>query len=1028
MKAFQIAVTRPIATFMLFIAVIVFGIYSYTRLPVDLFPSFDVPVLTVITAYPGAGAMEVERNITDPLESLLGTVPNLDEIRSTSIDDMSMVTMIFTWETDMTEAANDVRDRVGRARPLLPDDIDEPIIQKFDIGAIPVVVYSARATESYSELENLIDEHLAGPLNRLPGVGDVSITGAPSRQVQVILDPQRLEAYGLDIQTIAQALQAENLSAPAGRIDLARDSFNLRFNSEFQTIEEIGEVIVANFGGQRIRLHQVARVQEGYADVSAISRVNGAQGLTFMVQKQSDANTVEVSRRVRRALPGLLPALPDDVEVELIIDTSDFIQGSVSNLSQVLFYAVFFVVLVVLLFLRQWRATLIVAATIPVSLIISFIYLAITGSTLNIISLSSLSIALGMVVDDAIVVLENIMRHIEEGSRPVEAAIYGTREVGIAVFATTLTVVAVFLPLTFLTEGMTGIWFSQLGWIVVITVSASTFAALTLIPTMAAVLLKSKKEAKTPILLFRVLGDAMASILHRIERFYGVVLLLSLRFRKTVLLIAFLSLAGSLALIPTIGTEFMPPGDDGQIQISAELETSRGIEYTDQFALRLEERLANEIPEIRLANSTVGSTGEMFAGGGTTNEFQLRLVLVDMEERTRDVFEVADEIRSILATIPELVSFTATSGAGPAANAQPISIQIIGFNLETTTGLAQSLAEHIESVEGTRDVNISRGANRSAYEFRLDRDRLANFGLTTAQVSQIVRGNISGLTATRFRREGREYDVVLRFEESYRDSFEGIESMRIPTPTGAVVALSDLGELREYMAPPNIDRQDRERVVTVSAGIHQRPLNLVMADIQTWIDDLDIPPQIAIVVGGDFQEQQEAFFDLFLVLILSIILVYLVMAAQFESLKEPFVIMFSIPFAATGVILALLITSTPLSVIGFVGAIILVGIVVKNAIVLIDFIKILRARELDIVTAIVEGGTARLRPVLMTTLTTILAMMPLTLGIGEGSELWQPMAISVVGGLTFSTLVTLVIVPVIYGLFSRKELRKELAK
>ena len=1024
MNIFRTAVARPIATAMTFLAIIVFGVYSFVGLPVDLFPDIDVPNLTVITTYPGAGALEVEENITDPLESLLGTVPNLEEMRSTSQDDLSIINLEFGWDISMEEAANDVRDRISQARRLLPDDVDDPIIWKFDASAIPVIIYSATATESYAELEEIIDDYLAGPLNRIGGVGDVSITGAPILEIHVDVDPRRLEALNLDVQQITQALNAENISSPAGRIDLEDTSYNLRINSEFTSLDDLRQIIVASVNGHPVHLHEVASVREGFADESAISRVNKRQGVTFAVQRQSDANTVAVARAVRAAMPGLVESLPDDVEIDLIIDTSEFIVTSIDNLSNVLFYALIFVVLVVLVFLRQWRATVIVAATIPVSLIVAFIYLALTGSTLNIISLSSLSIALGMVVDDAIVVLENIIRHIEEGSRPRDAAVYGTREVGTAVFATTLTVVAVFFPLTFL-GGPTGIWFGQLGMIVVVTVVTSTLAALTLTPMLASVLLKRAQDRPPPGMIAHGISSAFEKILGWMEAIYGATLRWALHNKIAVVVMAIAVFASSILMIPAIGTEYMPVSDDGQIQVSGELETHRSLQHTSQVVRHLEDRITAEVPELELLNTTSGQGGGMMGVSGAGNEFQLRLALVSVTERERSVFEIADQVRAILDAVPDVVTYTASTGSGGGNDGSPIQVEILGYDLDATTALGQELADQMESIEGLRDISLSRGKSRPEFEIVFDRESLSNFHLTAAQVASAVRGNLAGQTATRFRRDGQEFDVVVRYPQGDRASLSQVESMRIMSPLGVTVSIQDIGEIREFQAPPNVERIDRDRVLTVSAGLQDRPLNRAVEEIQEWIDDLELPPQIVVRLAGDFEEQQEAFFDLFLVLILSIVLVYLVMAAQLESLKEPFVIMFAIPFAFTGVLLALLLTNTPLSVIGFVGAIILVGIVVKNAIVLVDYIKLLRGRGIVAGEAIIAGGIARLRPVVMTTLTTVLAMLPLAINLGEGAETWQPMAISVIGGLLFSTLVTLVLVPVLYAAFDWRHLFDE---
>ncbi len=1021
MNIFRIAVRRPVATLMLFMAIMVFGIFSFTRLPVDLFPEIEPPVLSVMTTYQGAGALEVEQNVTEELERVLSTVPNLKEITSSSVDNMSTITLEFNWGINLDEAANDVRDVIGRTRQLMPDDSDEPIIWKFSSSSMPVIIYSATANESYNDLEQILDDYVVGPLNRLPGVGAVSIIGAPIPQIEIAIDPQRFDAYNLDIQQVGQTLAAENVIVPSGRVDLGTNSYNLRVNSEFQSPEQIRDVVISNRNGQIVYLRDVADVRQGLADETAISRTNGRQGVALMVQKQTDANTVQVATSVAERMPELLESLPPDVEVNVIIDTSEFITSSINNLTSVIFYALIFVVLVVLVFLRQWRATLVIAATIPVSLIVAFIYLALTGSTLNIISLSSLSIALGMVVDDAIVVLENVMTHIERGADPKQAAIYGTNEVGVAVIATTLTVVAVFLPLTFVT-GMMGIWFQELGFIVVVTMVTSTVAALTLTPMMASILLKRVGEGKQPPKFLRSVSSGIGGGLNRLDRFYGSTLSWALAHRKTVIFGSIGVFVFSMMLIPRVGTEFMPQNDASQVTINVELATGRSLDYTAGVIEGVEQDIRAAVPEMRLLNSTVGSSG---FSGGSSNEAVIRLRLVETGDRDRSVFEIADEIRAILADVPEMETYSVSTASGMQGSSDPIAIDILGNNIEQTTLLAEDLAAHMRTVEGVRDVKISRGDARPELEFVFDRDRLSAFGLSSAAVGNAIRGKVEGLTATTYREDGDEYDIVLRYDQSVRNSLTQIENISVMAPSGQLVRVRDLGTVREYQAPPNIDHIDRERSVTVSSSFTERPLNEVIADISTWVDQQTLPPQIEIVFSGDFEEQQDAFGDLFLVLLLSITLVYLVMAAQFESLKEPFIIMFSVPFAFSGVIFLMLITNTKLGVIGLLGAIILVGIVVKNAIVLIDYIKLMRARGVPVVEAVVQSGISRLRPVLMTTFTTVLAMLPMAFSIGEGAETWRPMAISVVGGLSFSTIVTLVLVPVIYAVFERKDVARD---
>jgi HAE1 family hydrophobic/amphiphilic exporter-1 len=742
----------------------------------------------------------------------------------------------------------------------------------------------------------------------------------------------------------------------------------------------------------------------------------------MFVMKQSGANSVRISRQVNRQLEEIKKTLPPDVTITTIMDTSDFIVGAIRNLSVTLLWALVFVILVVLLFLGRWRATFIVGLAIPISLITSFIYLFVTGNSLNVISLASLAIAIGMVVDDAIVVLENISKHIDRGSSPREAAVYATNEVWLAVIVTTLVVVAVFLPLT-LVSGLTGVMFNQLGWIVSITIVTSTLIAISLTPVLASLLLRLKeKKNKRPVLSYsRTLGR----LLTRIEIFYERNLRWALRHRGLVLIAGTVVFFATMFLIKFVDTDFMPESDEGQLSIYVELQSGVRVEETMQTTRKIEEIIRERYPEVDLVSSSTGADDEggflsLFSQSGS-NVINMTLSLVPLEERERSVWDISDDLRDQLDLIPEIINYNLSTQAhfmGTAGNT--VDVEIYGYDFDMTNDVAARMSDMIEGIEGAEDVQISREKEKPELQISLDRDKMAQHGLSTATVSMYIRNRVDGMIASQFREEGDEYDIIVRLTEEYRNSISDIEEITVMTPMGQKIKIGELGEVREYWSPPNIERKRRERMVTVSAKPVGISLGELAGKISAGIDGMEIPGEVLTVVGGAYEDQQEAFADLGLLMVISLLLVYLIMASQFESFVMPLIIMFTIPFSFSGVILALLITNTTLSVVAALGAVLLIGIVVKNGIVLIDFINLMRDREYELVDAIAISGRSRLRPVLMTSLTTILAMLPLAMSTGEGSEIWSPMGITVIGGLVFSTFLTLILIPVLYGTVIRK--------
>ena len=1029
MKIYESAVRKPISTVLLFVGVMVFGLFSLSRLSVDQYPEIEIPQISVITMYPGANAADIETNITRVLEDNLNTVNNLKKLTSKSQDNVSMITVEFEYGSDLNEGANEIRDVVSRVQSMLPDEVDYPTIFKFSTSMMPIMMLAVTAEESYPALSKILDDKLVNVLNRVDGVGAVSVIGAPEREVQVNVDPTKLDAYGLTVEQLGQIIAAENVNIPSGTIDIGNNTFNVKADGEFDLSDELRRVVVSNAGGRTVMLTDVAEIRDTLEKATMDERVNGQRGVRVMFQKQSGANTVNIVHEIQRRLPAIEQSLPRDVKMELIFEGSQEITDAIDSLSETVLYAFLFVVLVVMIFLGRWRATLIICMTIPVSLICSFIYLFATGSTLNIISLSSLSIAIGMVVDDAIVVLENITTHIERGSSPKEAAIYATNEVWLSVIATTLVVVAVFMPLT-MVPGMAGILFRELGWIVSIVVCVSTTAAITLTPMMSAYLLRREggvHDYRGLGVIYKPVDRALAWLDAAYARALGWVV----GHRR----ISVFSMMGlfvlSLGLITQVPTEFFPPSDNSRIAATVRLEQNLSVEYTARIARQIDSILYAEFPEVRLVSASAGanSSDNAFAAMQTTGShiINYNIRLAEVETRDRSIYTISDLLRRKLDRIPEIREYTVTPGGqmGNMSGSSTVDIKVFGHDMELTNAIATDLRDRMAQLEVTRDVKLSRDDLRPEYNVVFDRDRLSYYGISSATASQAVRNRIDGLVASKYREDGDEYDIVVRYAEPFRTRVEDIENITLHNAQGRPVKLREVGRVQEEFAAPEIQRENRQRVITVESSLGAGvALGDVVAEAQRLIDDYPLPDGVDLELGGTVEDQGDAFSDLGMLFVLIILLVYIVMATQFESLKFPFIIMFTIPFACTGVFLALWMTSTPLSLIALIGAIMLVGIVTKNGIVMVDYMNLLIERGAEVSEAVVAGGKSRLRPVLMTSFTTILGMLPLAIGTGAGSETWQPMGIAVIGGLTFSTILTLFIVPALYSILVNRSQRK----
>jgi HAE1 family hydrophobic/amphiphilic exporter-1 len=1011
----------------------VFGLFSLNNLAIDMYPETDIPALSVITTYQGANASDIETNITKVLEDNLNTVNNLKKLTSKSSDNVSLITLELEWGSNIDEAANDVRDVIGRVTSLLPDNADSPIIMKFSSSMIPVMVLTATANESYAGLYKILDDRLVNVLNRIDGVGAVSVVGRPVRQIQVNVDPNKLDAYNLSVEQLGQIVAAENVNVPGGTLDIGNNTFNIKSDNEFKSSDDLKEIMIANQNGKNIFLRDVATIKDTLETNTMDERVNGSLGMRVIVQKQSGANSVQIAKSVKQTLEKIQQTLPPDVKIGIVMDGSESIIDSINSLSETVMYAFLFVIIVVLFFLGRWRATFIICLTIPVSLIVAFIYLFVTGNTLNIISLSSLSIAIGMVVDDAIVVLENITKHVERGSDPKEASIYATNEVWLAVIATTLTVVAVFLPLTMMT-GMAGIMFKQLGWIVTLVVVVSTIAAITLTPMLSSLLLKLEGNTHT----YKGLGIIFKPIdkfLDKLDNGYAKLLTWAVRHRSLVVICAALTFIASLFLVRQVPVEMFNASDNATISAEIQLQQNIGVNYTSKIARQIDSIIYNKYPEIYILSTSAGQPSEnnTFTAMRTTGSYIINYMmrLHKKSQRERTIFEISDLFREDLAQIPEIRQYKVQPGGsmgGGIGGVSNIAVKVFGYDLDETNRIALDLQSKIAKLDGTRDVLLSRDDMRPEFNIDFDRNKLAAYGLTSATAASYVRNRINGLTATQYREDGDEYDVIVRYDEPHRKTLDDVENIVIynnaQPPQG--VKIKEIADVNEVFAPPAIERENRQRLVTVNVAMANNvPLGIVAESINGLLADYELPDGIHIEMGGTLEDQQDAFSDIMMLALLIIVLVYIVMATQFESFKMPFIIMFSVMFAFTGVFLALWMTGTALSMVALIGAIMLIGIVVKNGIVMVDYINLMRERGSSINQAVIISGKSRLRPVLMTSLTTILGMLPLAIGGGEGSEIWKPMGISIIGGLTFSTLLTLLVVPVLYSIFGAVGLKKE---
>ena len=1030
MKLPEIGVKRPVATAMLFVAIILLGLVAMKMLPLDVMPELEYPSITIITIYPGASANEVEEQVSKPLEAVLSGAEYLKDIKSISKENVSFIQLSYNWNTDVTAAANNARDLMELVKSRLPKAAESPIIFKINSSMMPILGYSINATSNYNGIEKIIEDKIATPLRKVDGVGTVIYLGQPEREISISVDPRQLKAYNLSVSEISTILQAENINIPAGNIKVGVFDFSVRVPGKFETVENIENIALKAFNGKVVRLKDVATVQDTFAEKEAYARNHLGEGVALLVQKQTGENTLEVVQAVRKEMEKIEKTLPHDVQINEMISTDEMVTESVKNLTSSIFYALIFVTLVVLMFLREWRSSLIIFVTMPVSLISAFIVMYIMDYTINIFSLMSLIIAIGMVVDNAIVVLENVTQHIERGTKPKQAAIFGTSEMGMAIAASTATTLVVFLPMVFM-GGIVGIMFKQLAILTCVCMIMSLFTALTLTPMLASQLLKRKgededgKEAKRS--KFYRWSE---NVFNKIEYGYKNLLAWTVVHKGVVIVSAVVVFIGVMLLGKKIGTDYIPDFDAGSFALSFETEVGTSVEQTDSIGQQILKILHEEIHEM-VPGSSGAIAGQTRDGALTTVGFKegknigsvlCHLTLPNKRKRTAE--EIADAVRKRLDEIPQIEKYQIQAGSILAAavtgNKRPVEIHVSGDDLDVINKMALSFEEKLKAREEFKDVETSVDNGKIEVQIVIDKEKASQMALNTALIGMQIRQNLFGAESGEFTEGGDDYDIKIRYAPEFRNDIDKLKEMQLTNLLGKQVSLSSVAEIKQDVGLLEIQRESQQRFVLATANLNDVSLGKGAKIAQAIIDDTEIPDGVGVSLGGQVVDQGESFGDLYLILFLGIALVYMVMAAQFESFKDPFIIMFAVPFTLVGVVLAFLATGLTLSVTTFIGVIMLMGIVVNNGIVLVDYTNMLRKRGYTLYDAVAEAGRSRLRPILMTTLTTILGMLPMALSKGMGKEMYSPLGVTIIGGLLVSALVSLILIPAIYTSINEK--------
>lgn len=1018
---------------MIFVAILVIGVFSLTKLPLDLMPNMEFPSLTVITVYPGASAIEVEEQVSKPLEAVLSSAENLVEIKSISKENVSFIQLRYEWEEDITAAANNARDLLELVKSRMPSQAYTPIIYKINASMMPILGYAVNADENYNGLEEIVEDQIASALRKVDGVGTVIYLGQPQREIRVEIDPTRMQAYGMSVAQLSMMLKANNINVPSGFVTESAYDFSVRMPGKYESVEELENTVIKAFNGKVVRIKDVATVRDTFKETDASAFNHVGKDIALLVQKQSGANTVDVVNAVRAEIADIQKDLPSDVQIFEVIGSDELVTSSINNLSSSIWYALIFVTLVVLLFLREWRSSLIVFLTMPVSLISAFIVMNVLGYTINIFSLVALVIAIGMVVDNAIVVLENITQHIERGAMPKQAAMFGASEMGLAIAASTLTTIVVFLPLVFM-GGIVGVMFKQLAVLTVTCMITSLFTALALTPMLSSVLLKpaprggkGKKHGK--------LYNWSERMFQRIERVYHDFLGWAVFHKGITLVSALVIFALVLLLGKAVGTDYIPDIDAGSVSIQFETEQGTSHTITEQVGNQIVQILQDHVPEI--AEGGIASiTGQTDDGVLTAVGFKegknigtIFCHLKPVDERKRSSQQIADDIRPLIEAIPEIEKVTVSGGSAMATaltgNRAPIEFVVYGKDIDQMNQVAFEIERKAKECPEFTNVEALVSAGNREVHILVDKDKASQMALNPGIIGIQVRENLYGAKAGAYTEDGTDYDIRIQYAPEYRNSISKLREMQVTNLLGQQIPLIAVADIQEKEGPVQIERLTQQRYVKVTTNLNGISLGDGAKKAEQIIGDLDTPQGVTVSLGGQVEDQGDTFSSLTVIFVIGLLLVFMVMAAQFESLVDPFIILFAIPFTLVGVILAFLITGTTLSVVTFIGLIMLVGIVVNNGIVLVDYSNMLVRRGYTIRDAVMESGRSRLRPVLMTSMTTILGMLPMALSRGMGKELYAPLGITIIGGLLISMLVTLILVPTAYAAVHQHKLNKE---
>ncbi|MBN1759423.1 MAG: efflux RND transporter permease subunit [Chitinispirillaceae bacterium] len=1018
----KISIQRKITMTMIYIIAVGFGLFSLTQLKVAMTPDLNFPMVMVMTGYSGVSPEDIENMVTRPIESGVSSTENIQKITSSSSNGQSMVILEFDWGTDMNQAETDVRNSLDMVRDYLPDDADEPVVIAINPSMMPIMMLSMNAEDlSPAALRRLGEDKVKPLLERVSGVASVSVQGGQARQINVKLNPVLLASHGLSPLSVTQAIQGSAGLISSGSIKTEAKEYNLRIYSEYRSLDQIRNVTVKN-GDVPVRLMDVAEVKDGFEEMTGDVRVNGGQGIAVNISKQSDANTVRTAKNIRKALPEIQQVLPAGVNFDTIFDTAEFTEKSISNLVSTAAIAFVIVVFIIYLFLRNGRGSFIMALSMPISVILTFAVLYLSNLTLNVISMAGLALAIGMLVDNSIVVLENIFRHQTFNGDSKKAADEGSSEVSTPIIASTLTTISVFVPVLFV-PGMTGQLFKEMVLTITFSLAVSLLVALTLVPMMASVLLKKRNKetaVKTPVI------DKKSSFRGMAAR-YRTVLHWSLYHKKWVVITMILFFFGSFALVPMIGGEFMPENDEGQINITIECATGMPLSSSRRISMEIEEVLRKTAPEVTTALFQIGAQSGFNPRGSQVNTISATLKLTPLSERKRSHKEISKAIRKGLDAVAGITySF---EGSGMMSSGESaIELKVVGNDLTAARQIAEEFKKRMEKVPGLVDIKLNVSDFVPQLDVHLRQNVLNDFNLSGLQVASIVSISVQGRTAAYYREQGDEYGIYVQLDRQYRRDREALGNIVIPLPGGGTVPLREVADIVESQSPVTIHRENQERYIAVNCNLAGIDLSSARHEIDVIKSEIILPSDITLVTGGTAEDQRESNIAMMIAIAIAIILVYMVMASQFESLLDPFIIMFTVPLSIIGVLVLLFITHTPLSVMAIVGVVMLVGIAVNNGIVLVDYMNKLRHRGMGLYEAAEEGAVTRIRPVLMTALTTILGMVPLALELGDGAETWAPLARSVIGGLSMTTVLTLVVIPVVYILFEEwsEKIRKSL--